>query len=119
MAPEPAQLVPGLPYSLNQIVLKAIAKDPDLRYQSAAQFAADLRAAAAGGPVAAAAYDAGAEATRLMGAAGGAGATAAGATSMMAPDAYGAERRPPRRRWPWIWPSSSCCWSLPRPPTGW
>jgi serine/threonine protein kinase len=31
MAPEPAQLVPGLPYSLNQIVLKAIAKDPDLR----------------------------------------------------------------------------------------
>ena len=28
MAAEPAQLVPGMPYALNQIVLKAIAKDP-------------------------------------------------------------------------------------------
>jgi beta-lactam-binding protein with PASTA domain len=104
MAPEPAQLVPGLPYSLNQIVLKAIAKDPDLRYQTAGQFARDLRSAAEGGPVAAAAFDSSAEATRLMGAgvAGAAAGAAAGATSMMAPGAYGTERRPPRRRWPWI-----------------
>ena len=99
MAPEPAQLVPGMPYSLNQIVLKAIAKDPDLRYQTADQFARDLRSAVEGGPVAAAAFDSGAEATRLMGA-GGAG-TAAGATSMMATGSDD-DRRPPRRRWPWI-----------------
>ena len=54
---EPAELVPGLPYSLNQIVLKALAKDPDLRYRSAAEFTADLVAARSGGPLLAAAYD--------------------------------------------------------------
>ena len=34
LPPEPSELVPGLPYSLNQIVLKAMAKDPTDRYQS-------------------------------------------------------------------------------------
>ncbi len=48
---EPAELVPGLPYSMNQIVLKAMAKDPADRYQSAAEFARDLRAAREGGPL--------------------------------------------------------------------
>ena len=52
LPPEPAELVPGLPYALNQIVLKALAKDPALRYQTAAEFARDLRAAQVGGPVA-------------------------------------------------------------------
>jgi serine/threonine-protein kinase len=103
MAPEPAQLVPGMPYSLNQIVMKSIAKDPDLRYQSADQFARDLRSALQGGPVAAATFDTGTEATRLM-TAGAAGAAAgAGATAVRAGDGYGQQdRRPPRRRWPWI-----------------
>ncbi len=54
---EPAELVPGLPYSLNQIVLKALAKDPDQRYRTAAEFSADLVAARSGGPLLAAAYD--------------------------------------------------------------
>jgi eukaryotic-like serine/threonine-protein kinase len=98
MAPEPAQLVPGMPYTLNQIVMKSIAKDPDLRYQNAEQFARDLRSALAGGPVAAAAFDTGSEATRLM-TAGAAGAAAA--TSVMAGGGYTPERKP-RRRWPWI-----------------
>ena len=66
MASEPAQLVPGMPYTLNQIVLKALAKDPMLRYQTAEEFARDLRAAKAGGPVIAAAYDPAAEQTQLM-----------------------------------------------------
>ena len=35
LPPEPAELVPDLPYALNQIVLKALAKDPDRRYQDA------------------------------------------------------------------------------------
>jgi len=35
-------LQPGMPYALNQIVLKAIAKDPDARYQSAAEVLRDL-----------------------------------------------------------------------------
>jgi len=102
MAAEPAQLVPGMPYALNQIVLKAIAKDPEQRYQTAEQFARDLRAAQEGGPVAAAAFDPGAEATRLMGAGVGA---AAGATSVMTggPLAQSSgDRGRRRRRWPWV-----------------
>jgi len=96
LAPEPAQLVPGLPYSLNQIVLKAMAKDPADRYQSAAQFARDLRSAQVGGPVAAATFDAGAEATRLM-TAGGAGATRVLPGGPL-DEAAGDRRR--RSRWP-------------------
>ena len=76
MAAEPAQLVPGLPYSLNQIVLKAIAKDPAQRYQTADQFARDLRAAQVGGPVTAATFDSGAERTSVIAGAAGGGGTA-------------------------------------------
>ena len=104
MAPEPAQLVPGMPYSLNQIVMKAIAKDPDFRYQGADQFARDLRSALQGGPVAAAAYDRGTEATRLMGAGAGAAggmASGAGAAASVVSGGYSPEPRP-RKRWPWI-----------------
>jgi serine/threonine-protein kinase len=93
---EPAELVPGMPYALNQIVLKAMAKEPADRYQSAAEFARDLRAAREGGPVQAAAFDAGGERTRVMGAAG---MTAAEATSVLD------QPPPPRRkksRWPVI-----------------
>jgi serine/threonine-protein kinase len=94
---EPSELVPGMPYALNQIVLKAMAKDPADRYQSAAGFARDLRAAREGGPVEAAAFDAGGERTRVMGAA--TGMTAADATSVLD------QPLPPRRkksRWPLI-----------------
>jgi serine/threonine-protein kinase len=93
---EPAELVPGLPYSLNQIVLKAMAKDPGDRYQSAAEFGRDLRAAREGGPVQAAAFDAGGERTRIM-AVGGAGGDTALQTSVLD------QPLPPRRRksrWP-------------------
>jgi len=100
MAAEPAQLVPGLPYALNQIVLKAIAKDPDQRYQTAEQFARDLRSAQVGGPVAAAAFDLGAEATRLMGAGAGAGATSVMTGAPLAQTTGDRGRR--RRRWPWV-----------------
>jgi beta-lactam-binding protein with PASTA domain/predicted Ser/Thr protein kinase len=98
---EPAELVPGLPYSLNQIVLKAMAKDPVDRYQSAAEFARDLRAAREGGPVQAAAFDAGGERTRVMaaGMAGMAGGETAMQTSVLD------QPMPPRRkksRWPLI-----------------
>ena len=95
---EPSELVPGMPYVLNQIVLKAMAKDPADRYQSAAEFARDLRAAKEGGPVQAAAFDAGGERTRVMGAAA-AGMTAAGTTSVLD------QPMPPRRKkskWPLV-----------------
>ena len=90
---EPSELVPGMPYALNQIVLKAMAKDPADRYQSAAEFARDLRAAKEGGPVQAAAFDAGGERTRVMGAA------AAGTTSVL--DQPMTPRRK-KSRWPLV-----------------
>jgi len=97
MAAEPAQLVPGMPYALNQIVLKAIAKDPDQRYQTAEQFARDLRSAQVGGPVAAATFDPGAEATRLMGAGAATSVMAGGPLAQTTGDRGGK-----RRRWPWV-----------------
>ncbi|MCH4250208.1 MAG: Stk1 family PASTA domain-containing Ser/Thr kinase [Microbacteriaceae bacterium] len=41
-APAPSTLVPGLPHGLDVIVLTALQKDPDLRYQSADEFQRDL-----------------------------------------------------------------------------
>jgi serine/threonine-protein kinase len=82
-----------MPYALNQIVLKAMAKDPADRYQSAAEFARDLRAAKQGGPVQAAAFDAGGERTRVM------GAVAAGTTSVL--DQPMTPRRK-KSRWPLV-----------------
>jgi eukaryotic-like serine/threonine-protein kinase len=124
--PEPVELVPGLPYSLNQIVLKALAKDPDLRYRTAAEFSADLVAARSGGPLLAAAYDPSLErtvvqtqtagnegATRVLpkaavgaGLAAGAGAAAGAAANGRAANGSGGNGRDARRRkrspWPWI-----------------
>src|SRR5207248_5513973 len=40
----PSKLAPGIPPELDDIVLKAVGKDPALRYQSARQLLADLRA---------------------------------------------------------------------------
>lgn len=41
--PEPRRINPHIPLDLETIVLKAIAKEPHLRYQSAEEFADDLR----------------------------------------------------------------------------
>jgi eukaryotic-like serine/threonine-protein kinase len=98
MASEPATLVPGLPYSLNQIVLKAIAKSPADRFQTAEEFARDLRAAQQGGQVGAAAFDPGAERTRVM--AGGATSATAVLPSQTPLDEITADRRRRRSRWP-------------------
>lgn len=43
--PRPSLYVPGLPPRVEQIVLTAMAKDPDARYQRAADMAADLQLA--------------------------------------------------------------------------
>jgi len=100
LAPEPATLVPDLPYALNQIVLKALAKDPDRRYQNAGEFVADLDSARKGGPLLAAAYDASAERTQMATplALGGEEATRV----MGAPRRNGAPARRKRRVWPWV-----------------
>lgn len=96
--PEPSELVPGLPYALNRIVLKAIAKDRDQRYQSAEEFARDLRAAMEGGPLAATQFDAAAERTRVM------AKPVAPATVASPPTPAKGEtrRRRRRRRWPLV-----------------
>jgi serine/threonine-protein kinase len=98
MPQEPAELVPGLPYSMNQIVLKAMAKEPADRYQSATEFARDLRSAREGGPVQAAAFDAGGERTRVMAAGAAAGETAMQTSVLDQP----MPSRRKKSRWPLI-----------------
>jgi eukaryotic-like serine/threonine-protein kinase len=101
--PEPADLVPGLPYALNQIVMKALAKDPAVRYQSAGEFARDLQSARSGGPLLAAAYDPALARTQVHTpiAAGG-----TAATQVTGPRAGGRGGEPPRKKkrkiWPWV-----------------
>ena len=41
--PDPRDLVPDLPYSVQQIVLKCCEKSPDMRYQNMEELASDLR----------------------------------------------------------------------------
>jgi len=114
LPPEPAEVVPGLPYSLNQIVLKALAKDPDQRYRTAAEFSADLVAARSGGPLLAAAYDPSLDRTIVQSAPTGGEATtrvlpkaaagaAVGAAGVAAAGGNGSGgRRRKRSPWPWI-----------------
>jgi len=47
----PSQIDPAVPPSLDPLVLKALAKDPNDRYQSAADFRADVERAMAGLPI--------------------------------------------------------------------
>jgi serine/threonine-protein kinase len=89
--PAPSSVDPSVPADLDPLVLRALAKDPAARYQSAAEFRADVERAIAGVPVtqvlpAAGAGDAtavlggaDAEATTALGAAGLAGAAGVGA----------------------------------------
>ena len=51
--PTPSALAPDVPNELDRITLKALAKDRNVRYQSAEEFRADLEAAQRGGIVAA------------------------------------------------------------------
>ncbi|OJX96876.1 serine/threonine-protein kinase [Salana multivorans] len=62
--PTPSSIASDVPEELDRIVLKALAKDRTLRYQSAAEFRADLEAAQRGGIVGAPAVGVIAAATR-------------------------------------------------------
>jgi eukaryotic-like serine/threonine-protein kinase len=102
----PSRIDPEVPAWADAIVLKAMAKDPADRYQSAAEMRNDIQRALAGAPVAAPmrteVYGPG---TRRMG--GGATQTV-GRTAAIPPYGYGPEQdatdydRPPRKAWPWV-----------------
>jgi eukaryotic-like serine/threonine-protein kinase len=63
--PAPSHLVDGLPEGLDAVLARALAKDPDRRYATAAEMAADLRRLERGDPVAGAALG-GIAATQAM-----------------------------------------------------
>jgi eukaryotic-like serine/threonine-protein kinase len=62
----PSSRVPGLPRALDSIVMKALAKNPQNRYQSAAEMRSDLQRALANQPVSAEAVMTDAERTQFI-----------------------------------------------------
>lgn len=77
----PSEIATDVPEVLDRITLKALTKDRDQRYSTAAEFRRDLEAAMRGGQVTAPMVGAGA----MMGATQVAGQPAYGATQVMAP----------------------------------
>ncbi|HUK93707.1 MAG TPA: Stk1 family PASTA domain-containing Ser/Thr kinase [Gaiellaceae bacterium] len=110
----PSELRPEVPRNLDQVVLRALAKDPGDRYHSAEEMDADLRRVLEGLPVGEETANA---ATAVL---SGAGVIAAAPTSVITPPTettrgappgstppagyYGYEGPPRRRRpiWPWV-----------------
>ena len=111
----PSTLRPDIPRDLDAVVLRALAKNPDDRYQNADEMEADLERVARGRPVAATTTDSATQVLRTAPAAAAvAGATAA---TMIAPPSTAAALPPPpfiedeeyadsagtdRPLWPWL-----------------
>jgi eukaryotic-like serine/threonine-protein kinase len=98
----PSRVDPEVPPWADAIVLKAMAKDPALRYQSAGEMRNDLQRALSGvqlaAPMTTQVYGPG---TRRM------GATQAGRTAAIPPYGYGPQHggegeQPRRKVWPWV-----------------
>ena len=111
--PAPPRLLnPDIPASLEAVCLKAMAKRPENRYQTAAEFRADLERVRAGqrvaaGPAAAGAATAAMATTMLpplAGYPGGAGDATSGMGGTVAPGRAARHTEPPpgRRRW-WLY----------------
>ena len=109
----PSKLRPDIPPELDMVVLRALAKNPDDRYQSADEMEADLERVARGASVAATTVDTATQVLRRPAAA--TAATLATAATMIAPPPATAADAPPpafveedayedahdRSRWPW------------------
>ncbi|OFW51412.1 MAG: hypothetical protein A2146_02655, partial [Actinobacteria bacterium RBG_16_67_10] len=96
--PTPSDLRPDVPEDLDLVVVRALAKEPVDRYQSAAAMDADLETVARGGRVAAGTADA---ATMILSGERAAEATAVTQLARRGPPQY----EPPSRSrpiWPWL-----------------
>ncbi|HEX3454612.1 MAG TPA: Stk1 family PASTA domain-containing Ser/Thr kinase, partial [Gaiellaceae bacterium] len=112
----PSKLRPDVPPELDAVVLRALAKNPDDRYQNADEMEADLERVARGRPVAATTMDSATQVLRAAPAAAAVGA--ATAATMIAPPATAATTVAPppvveeeeyaedggagRPLWPWL-----------------
>ncbi len=97
--PAPSELRPDVPNDLDLVVIRALAKEPADRYQSAAAMDADLETVARGGRVAAETADA---ATMVLAGGGAIDATAATQIGRRPPPP---QYEPPKRGrplWPWL-----------------
>jgi serine/threonine-protein kinase len=99
----PSQIRHDVPRELDMVVMRALAKDPAARYQSADEMEADLERVLRGAPVAAATTD---SATQIMQMPAGA-AGAASAATMIAPrgavvEEVVEEEQRGRPWWPWL-----------------
>ena len=94
--PAPSSVDPTVPADLDPLVLKALAKDPAARYQSAVEFRSDVERAIAGVPMTQVLPPTSAtgDATQVLGAAAGAALGAAAATGAMPPVVPGGAGEP-------------------------
>src|SRR5436309_11457584 len=115
----PSKLRPDIPPELDMVVLRALAKDPDDRYQSADEMEADLERVARGARVSAATVDSATQVLKRPAAAPAAAVSATAATMIAAPPSSAAAGAPPppvvveeeeyeeeggqdRPLWPWL-----------------
>jgi eukaryotic-like serine/threonine-protein kinase len=110
----PSKLRPDIPPELDMVVMRALAKNPDDRYQSADEMEGDLDRVARGVRVSATTVDTATQVLRRPAAAAGAAAAATAATMIAPPASAGAvppavveedefdEGGPERPLWPWL-----------------
>ncbi|MGH3320266.1 MAG: Stk1 family PASTA domain-containing Ser/Thr kinase [Streptosporangiaceae bacterium] len=91
----PSQIDPEIPPWADAIALKALAKNPDNRYQDAAEMRNDIQRALMGQRVEAPTVLATAGPTQRLG-------PGAPATQALPPDTFAGREEERRRRWPWI-----------------